>query len=107
LGNLQLLVTPKYLPPDRAHPRTKEARRERPLSEEHYAVFLDGTFLLIRRGKRLRNPCTWLSGSSPMDEGKSSVLALRRGRGKRPELGRGSQGPQAARGPKCGDLHHR
>jgi len=35
-----------------------KAWRERPLSEEYHAVFLDGTFLSIRRGKQLRNPCT-------------------------------------------------
>ncbi len=28
------------------------AWRERPLDEEYYAVFLDGTFLSVRRGKR-------------------------------------------------------
>ncbi|MDR5695266.1 MAG: IS256 family transposase [Armatimonadota bacterium] len=32
------------------------AWRERPLDEEYYAVFLDGTFLLVRRGKSAREP---------------------------------------------------
>ncbi len=32
------------------------AWRERPLDEEYYAVFLDGTFLSIRRGKSAKEP---------------------------------------------------
>ena len=32
------------------------AWRERPLDEEYYAVFLDGTFLSIRRGKIGKEP---------------------------------------------------
>lgn len=30
--------------------------RERPLAEEYYAVFLDGTFLAVRRGKTAKKP---------------------------------------------------
>jgi len=33
-----------------------KAWRERPLAEEYYAVFLDGTFLSIRRGKTAKEP---------------------------------------------------
>jgi hypothetical protein len=63
-----------------------KAWRERPLSEEYYTVFLDGTFLSIRRGKTQRNPCTWLSGSSPMDEGRSSGFGSLVQKGKAPGI---------------------
>jgi transposase-like protein len=42
-----------------------KAWRERPLSEEYYAVFLDGTFLSIRRGKTAKEPVYMALGIKP------------------------------------------
>lgn len=38
---------------------------ERSLSEEYYAVFLDGTFLSVRRGKMAKEPVYIALGSKP------------------------------------------
>jgi len=62
--------------------------RERSRSEEYCAVFLDGTFLSIRRGKQLRNQCTWLWGSSPMGEGRSLGFGSLVPKGRVPGIGR-------------------
>jgi len=42
-----------------------KAWRERPLSEEYCAVFLDGTFLSIRRGKTAKEPVYMVLGIKP------------------------------------------
>jgi putative transposase len=42
-----------------------KAWRERPLSAEYYAVFLDGTFLSIRRGKTAKEPVYVALGIKP------------------------------------------
>ena len=42
-----------------------KAWRERPLAEEYYAVFLDGTFLSIHRGKTAKEPVYIALGINP------------------------------------------
>ena len=66
------------------------ACRERPLSEEYYAVFLDGTFLSVRRGKTTKEPVYMALGIKP--DGRREILGfcLSRRRGKLPELGGGA-----------------
>jgi putative transposase len=70
--------------------------------------FLNGSFLSIRRGKTVKEPVYMALGIKP-DARREALgfLALRCGRGKRLGLERGSQGPQAGRGPKGADLPHR
>jgi len=53
-----------------------KAWRERPLSKEYYAVFLDGTLLSFRRGKTVKEPVYMALGSSPLEEGRSSGFWL-------------------------------
>ena len=48
--------------------------RERPLSEEYYAVFLDGTFLSIRRGKTAKEPVYVALGIKP--DGRREILGF-------------------------------
>jgi putative transposase len=84
------------------------AWRERSLSEEYYAVFLDGTFLSIRRGKTAKEPVYIALGIKP--NGRREILGFwffGAEEEKRPELGGGCQGPQATRGEKGEDLHCR
>ncbi len=83
-----------------------KAWRERRLSEEYYAVFLDGTFLSIRRGKTAKEPVYVALGIKP--DGRREILGfwLSRGRRKCPELGGGSRGSQAPRGPTGADPHY-
>jgi len=58
------------------------AWQERPLSTEYYAVFLDRTFLPIRRGRTVKDPCASPWGSSLLGEGRSSGFgfSVRKGR---------------------------
>jgi len=51
-----------------------KAWRERPLSEEYYAVFLDGTFLSIRRGKTAKEPVYVALGIKP--DGRREILGF-------------------------------
>jgi putative transposase len=51
-----------------------KARRERPLSEEYYAVFLDGTFLSIRRGKTAKELVYMALGIKP--DGRRGILGF-------------------------------
>ena len=51
-----------------------KAWRERPLSEEYYAVFLDGTFLSIRRGKAAKEPVYLAFGIKP--DGRREILGF-------------------------------
>mgnify|MGYP000107575360 CR=1 FL=1 len=51
-----------------------KAWRERPLSEEYYAVFLDGTFLSIRRGKTAKEPVYIALGIKP--DGRREILGF-------------------------------
>jgi hypothetical protein len=51
-----------------------KAWRERPLSEEYYAVFLDGTFLSIRRGKTAKEPVYMALGIKP--DGRREILGF-------------------------------
>lgn len=51
-----------------------EAWRERPLSEEYYAVFLDGTFLSVRRGKTAKEPVYMALGIKP--DGRREILGF-------------------------------
>jgi transposase-like protein len=51
-----------------------KAGRERPLSEEYYAVFLDGTFLSIRRGKTAKEPVYMALGIKP--DGRREILGF-------------------------------
>jgi len=51
-----------------------KAWRERPLSEEYYAVFLDGTFLSIRRGKTVKEPVYMALGIKP--DGRREILGF-------------------------------
>ena len=60
-----VLLTAEHFPPHRSRPRTGELSRERPLSVEYYAVFLDGTFLSIRRGKTAKEPVYVALGIKP------------------------------------------
>ena len=48
--------------------------RERPLSEEYYAMFLDGTFLSIRRGKTAKEPVYIALGIKP--DGRREILGF-------------------------------
>ena len=48
--------------------------RERPRSEEYYAVFLDGTFLSIRRGKTAKEPVYVALGIKP--DGRREILGF-------------------------------
>ncbi|MBC7318265.1 IS256 family transposase [Candidatus Bipolaricaulota bacterium] len=48
--------------------------RERPLAEEYYAVFLDGTFLSIRRGKTAKEPVYMALGIKP--DGRREILGF-------------------------------
>lgn len=48
--------------------------RERPLAEEYYAVFLDGTFLSIRRGKTAKEPVYMALGIEP--DGRREILGF-------------------------------
>ena len=50
------------------------AWRERPLCEEYYAVFLDGTFLSIRRGQSAKEPVYIALGIKP--DGRREVLGF-------------------------------
>ena len=50
------------------------ARRERPLCEECYAVFLDGTFLSVRRGQSAREPVYMALGIKP--DGRWEILGF-------------------------------
>ena len=50
------------------------AWRERSLSEEYYAVFLDGTFLSIRRGKTAKEPVYMALGIKP--DGRRETLGF-------------------------------
>jgi len=50
------------------------AWRERPLAEEYYAVFLDGTFLSIRRGETAKEPVYIALGIKP--DGRREVLGF-------------------------------
>jgi len=51
-----------------------KAWRERPLNEEYYAVFLDGTFLSIRRGKTAKEPVYMALGIKP--DGRREILGF-------------------------------
>jgi len=51
-----------------------KAWRERPLSEEYYAVFLDGTFLSIRRGKTAKELVYIVLGIKP--DGRREILGF-------------------------------
>jgi len=51
-----------------------KAWRERPLSEEYYAVFLDGTFFFIRRGKTAKEPVYITLGIKP--DGRREILGF-------------------------------
>jgi putative transposase len=51
-----------------------KAWRERPLSEEYYAVFLDVTFLSIRRGKTAKEPVYMVLGIKP--DGRREILGF-------------------------------
>jgi putative transposase len=51
-----------------------KAWRERPLSEEYYAVFLDGTFLSIRRRKTAKEPVYMVLGIKP--DGRREILGF-------------------------------
>jgi len=48
--------------------------RERPLDEEYYAIFLDGTFLSIRRGKAAKEPVYIALGIKP--DGRREILGF-------------------------------
>ena len=50
------------------------AWQERPLEEEDYAVFLDGTFLSIRRGKTGKEPVYIALGIKP--DGRRGILGF-------------------------------
>ena len=50
------------------------AWRTRPLDEEHYAVFLDGTFLSIRRGGSAKEPVDLALGLKP--DGRREILGF-------------------------------
>jgi transposase-like protein len=65
------------------------------VSTRKIAHFLEGIYgafylppLHSSRKKRRMNSCTWLSGSSPMDEGRSSGFGSLVQRGKAPGIGR-------------------
>ena len=62
--------------------------RERPLDEEHYAVFLDGTFLSVRRGKSAREPVYMALGIKP--DGRREILGfwMFEQKGRAPRTGR-------------------
>ncbi|MEM1831761.1 MAG: transposase [Desulfurococcaceae archaeon] len=81
-----------------------QAWRERPLSEEYYAVFLDGTLLSIRRGKTAKEPVYIALGIKP--DGRREILGfcVFGGRRKRPELGGGPQGSLASGCAEGADL---
>jgi len=51
-----------------------KAWRERPLEEEYYAVFLDGTFLSIRRGKTAKESVYIALGIKP--DGRREILGF-------------------------------
>jgi putative transposase len=51
-----------------------KAWRGRSLNEEHYAVFLDGTFLSIRRGKTDKEPVYMVLGIKP--DGRREILGF-------------------------------
>jgi len=51
-----------------------KAWRERPMSEEYYAVFLDGTFLSVRRGKTAKEPVYIALGIKP--DGRREILGF-------------------------------
>ncbi|MEM4531395.1 MAG: IS256 family transposase [Thermofilaceae archaeon] len=51
-----------------------QAWRERPLDEEYYAVFLDGTFLSIRRGKTAKELVYIALGIKP--DGRREILGF-------------------------------
>jgi len=51
-----------------------KAWRERALDEEYYAVFLDGTFLSIRRGKVAKEPVYIALGIKP--DGRREILGF-------------------------------
>uniref|UniRef100_A0A7J3UZT6 Mutator family transposase n=1 Tax=Candidatus Methanosuratincola petrocarbonis (ex Vanwonterghem et al. 2016) TaxID=1867261 RepID=A0A7J3UZT6_9CREN len=62
-----------------------KAWRERSLSDEYYAVFVDGTFLFTRRGKTARDSVYIALGIKP--DGRREILGfcISCGRGKRSE----------------------
>ena len=51
-----------------------KAWRERPLSEEYYGVFPDGTFLSIPRGKTAKEPLYVALGIKP--DGRREILGF-------------------------------
>jgi len=51
-----------------------KAWRERPLREDYYAVFLDGTFLSSRRGKTVKEPVYVALGIKP--DGRREILGF-------------------------------
>lgn len=73
-----------------------QAWRERPLGEEYYAVFLNGTFLSARRGKTAKEPVYITLGLKP--DGRREILGfcVFGGRGKCPKLRESTEGSLAA-----------
>ena len=65
-----------------------KAWRERLLSAER--CFWTGLFSPSVEGKPPRNPCTWLSESNPMDEGRSSGFGSSAQKGRAPGIGKKS-----------------
>jgi hypothetical protein len=65
-----------------------KAWRERPQNEGTTRCFWMGPFFLFVEGKRPRNPCTCLSGSSPRQERKSSGFGSSAQNGKVPQIGK-------------------
>ena len=51
-----------------------KAWQERPLNSEYYAVFLDGTFLSVRRGKTAKEPVYIALGIQP--DGRREILGF-------------------------------
>jgi len=81
--------------------------RNRPLDEEYYAIYLDCTFLCVRRGKAAKEPVYVALGIKP--DGRREVLGFcisRRG-GVGPELETGDAGALGAWGEGGEAVHQR
>ncbi|MEM2351590.1 MAG: transposase, partial [Thermoproteota archaeon] len=65
-GDLRrVLLAPEHLSLNLGRGRGGPGWREQPLGEEYYAVFLDGTFLSIQRGKTAKEPGHMALGLKP------------------------------------------
>ncbi|MEM1589029.1 MAG: transposase [Candidatus Bathyarchaeia archaeon] len=81
-----------------------QAWRERPLSEEYYAVFLDRRFLSLWWGKRAKEPVYIALGLKPDERREILGFCVFGGRRKRPVPGGGAEGSPASGWAEGADL---